>query len=333
MNTSAAEHTDCSCSHHDFDLNTFETLCSRILQLREARGIPPPPLQVSPIIAQQELMLSPRPQERTIHWAEQIFSLPLPSHTYFNHRYHSRSYGPYFPSGSVYTPPGAKILFKRSFDNDQVSITAFINPVNNAPYFQTRTLSSNNLLPFYSLRGAHALCISRDGSALQLKRWSRSEKCSKLWAVLSFPTWEEMVLFYCVFLVLKARNILTVSLHPEEYLLSRERRLFQAQIIDDDYKHSLIVYEDQLTKGIRLHAAVWEGELRMCPVWTAFVTQQSRNENWCTISRRDANVVRLRDVRLYVFCYKYRERNMRQNKTGDFELWFANEAGKFVSLC
>lgn len=42
------------------------------------------------------------------------------------------------------------------------------------------------------------------------------------------------------------------------------------QILDDGFKHSLIVYEDIATKGIRLHAAVWEGELRQCPVWTAF---------------------------------------------------------------
>lgn len=278
-------------------------------------------------------MLLPRPQDRNVHWAEQIFSLPLSSRTQYKHRYPSRSYGPYFPLGSVHTPPGVRILFKRSFDNDQMSITVFMNPVNNAPYLQTRTLISNNLLPLYSLRGAHELCICREGSALQLRRWSRSEKCSKLWAVLSFQTWEEMVLFHCVFLALKARNTLTVSIHPSEYVLSRERRLFQALIIDDDYKHSLVVYEDQQTKGIRLHAAVWEGELRRCPVWTAFVTHQSRTEKWCTSSRRNANVVRLRDVRLYVFCHKYREPNMRQNKAGDFELWFASDEGETVPFC
>lgn len=44
------------------------------------------------------------------------------------------------------------------------------------------------------------------------------------------------------------------------------------QIIDDDYQHSLIVYEDTRTQGMRLHAAVWNGELRTCPVWTAFGT-------------------------------------------------------------
>jgi hypothetical protein len=43
-----------------------------------------------------------------------------------------------------------------------------------------------------------------------------------------------------------------------------------SQIIDDGFKHSLIVYEDLQSRGLRLHAAVWEGELRQCPVWTAF---------------------------------------------------------------
>jgi hypothetical protein len=104
-----------------------------------------------------------------------------------------------------------------------------------------------------------------------------------------------MVLFYCTFVALKARNLLTVQIRPNEFQLHREKRLFQAydytrpssssvrnwlanggglasQIIDDGFKHSLIVYEDIQTRGLRLHAAVWEGELRQCPVWTAFGT-------------------------------------------------------------
>jgi hypothetical protein len=98
--------------------------------------------------------------------------------------------------------------------------------------------------------GAHELCIEREGSALQLKRWSRSEQCSKLWAALYFLTWEggrrsglamlssqsadgglEMVLFYCTFVALKARNLLTVQIHPNEFKLHREKRLFQAYVI------------------------------------------------------------------------------------------------------
>lgn len=104
-----------------------------------------------------------------------------------------------------------------------------------------------------------------------------------------------MVLFYCTFGSLKCFNLKTLQVNVDEYQVHGERRLFQAyvslptmnpypdcpfsnrgalsQIIDDGFKHSLIVYEDNKTKGIRLHAAVWEGELRQCPVWTAFGTQ------------------------------------------------------------
>lgn len=44
----------------------------------------------------------------------------------------------------------------------------------------------------FSLRGVHELCINREGSALQLKRWSQSERCGKPWALLCFLTWEGM---------------------------------------------------------------------------------------------------------------------------------------------
>ncbi|KAG7292320.1 hypothetical protein NEMBOFW57_002355 [Staphylotrichum longicolle] len=37
-----------------------------------------------------------------------------------------------------------------------------------------------------------------------------------------------MVLFYCTFVALKARNLLTVQIRPNEFQLHREKRLFQA---------------------------------------------------------------------------------------------------------
>ncbi|KAF9766462.1 hypothetical protein IL306_001141 [Fusarium sp. DS 682] len=90
-----------------------------------------------------------------------------------------------------------------------------------------------------------------------------------MWANLCFMTWEELVLLYCCFLSFKTRNSLTVQLAAEDLTLWGERKLFQA-IVDDGFMHSLIVYEDYMTKGLRLHAAVWDGDLRQCPVWTAF---------------------------------------------------------------
>ncbi|KAK1828195.1 hypothetical protein QBC39DRAFT_393293 [Podospora conica] len=307
----------------NFDLNVLEALRTRILALREKRGIPPPPVQSGALVRQELMALTIASQDPNSHWAEQIFSLPLPSRTALKHLKPSKACGPYFPWGHLNIPPDSRILFRRTLDNDKLSIVVFLSATDQCPYILLRAIQGGQ--PWFSLLGAHELCISREGSALQLKRWSRSEQCSKLWAALYFLTWEEMVLFYCTFVALKARNMLTIQIHPNEYKLQREKRLFQAQIIDDGYKHSLIVFEDLQTRGIRLHAAVWEGELRQCPVWTAFVTHQSQSPTW--ISRRSRHRVWLKDVQLYVFCKTYRQENMRQNKSGAFEIYFVSEEG------
>ncbi|KAK4155354.1 hypothetical protein C8A00DRAFT_13575 [Chaetomidium leptoderma] len=311
-----------------FDLNTLETLRTRILTLREQRGIPP--TAQAGTLVRQNLMSLAAVQDRNSHWAEQIFSLPLPSRTALKHLKPSKSYGPFYPWGHLTIPQDSKVLFRRPFDNDMISIVVFLSSVDQCPYFLMRSMQNN--APWYSLFGAHELCIEREGSALQLKRWSRSEQCSKLWVALYFLTWEEMVLFYCTFLALKARNLLTVQIHPNEFMLCREKRLFQAQIVDDGFKHSLIVYQDMQSRGLRLHAAVWEGELRQCPVWTAFVTHQSQSPTW--LSQRSRHRVWLKDIQLYVFCSTYRQENMRQNKSGAFEICFDREeaAKRFKEL-
>jgi hypothetical protein len=78
---------------------------------------------------------------------------------------------------------------------------------------------------------------------------------------------------------------------PGEFTIRGEKKLFQAYVLwplqpettrehgthtkcrritDDGFWHYLIVYQDIMTGGIRLEATVWDGELRLCPVWTAF---------------------------------------------------------------
>lgn len=59
-----------------------------------------------------------------------------------------------------------------------------------------------------------------------------------------------------------------------------------SRIVDDGYHHSLIVFQDRLTEGIRLHAAVWDGELVECPVWTIFVTP---HRHPCPLTTSGAN--------------------------------------------
>ncbi|KAJ0312058.1 hypothetical protein COL516b_001123 [Colletotrichum fioriniae] len=113
---------------------------------------------------------------------------------------------------------------------------------------------------------------------------------------------------------------------PREFKLGSESRLFQAQILDDGFKHSLIVYRDLVTQGLRLQASVWDGELKNCPVWTAFVTHQSASPTW--LVRKSDHRIWLKDVQLYVFCQQYHQQNQRKGTSaGVFEIDFVSEMG------
>lgn len=139
------------------------------------------------------------------------------------------------------------------------------------------------------------------------------------------------------------------------------------QIIDDGFEHSLSLIQDDRTGSLRLHAAVWNGELRRCPVWTAFsmlplfisslffpfsflpkpfpprivffifrpwkltqpqVTHQSESPKW--MDRRGSHRIILKDIKLYVFCGNY-EKNHQMRKNGGFEIYFVERKGMFFS--
>ncbi|KAF4839371.1 hypothetical protein CGCSCA4_v011429 [Colletotrichum siamense] len=307
----------------NFDLNGLESLRTRIIGLREARGLPTPSTQVGPVL-RPEVMILPTLQDPNAHWAEQIFSLPLPSRTALKHNRSSEARGQFVAWGQLNIPKETKMLFRRPFDDDRLCLMMYLNLVNQTPYILLRTFHQG--APWFSLRGTHELVIHREHSnALHLNRWSQVDRMPKLWAGLSFKTWEELVLFHCTFVSLKTRNALTVDMNAREFKLKGEERLFQAQIIDDGFKHSLIVYRDSGTKGLRLHAAVWEGELRQCPVWTAFVTHQSASPTW--LQRKSNHRVWLKDVQLYVFCHRYRQQNQRKGQAGAFEINFVSDEG------
>lgn len=82
----------------------------------------------------------------------------------------------------------------------------------------------------------------------------------------------EMVLFHQTFLSLKSRSPLTITINPSDYRLSGEKRVFWGKIVDDEFHHSLTVWQDEKCGGLRLVASVWSGELAKCPVWVAFGT-------------------------------------------------------------
>lgn len=123
------------------------------------------------------------------HWAEQIFSIPLSSRTALKQTTSSTSWGPHTPWGRhLAIPRDPKILFRRPFDNDRLALMVYISPLDQGSYLLLR--SFQNGAPWYALRGTHELCISREGGALQLRRWSTTAQCAKAWATLVFKTWE-----------------------------------------------------------------------------------------------------------------------------------------------
>ncbi|KAK8045503.1 hypothetical protein PG993_005527, partial [Apiospora rasikravindrae] len=260
----------------EFDLNGLETLRLRIFQLREARGIPPPsPIHQDHIIRQQKAMAfweqetSSRGtigQYAVVHLQDMPDELtPL--------SFFSRAYGPFRRLGAIDMLSDVKTLAKRyaenlgpfftplsTFDDDTVSVTFFLQGLEEIPTLMVRQIHSGE--PWAAIKGAHELCIKRDfDSRLTFTRWSVTERRIKPWAQLTFITWEEMVLFYCTFVCLKVRSPMFINIREEEYEIRKENKLFQAQIFDDGFDHCLKVYEDILTKRRRLHASVWEGGL------------------------------------------------------------------------
>ncbi|KAI0187335.1 hypothetical protein EV127DRAFT_149772 [Xylaria flabelliformis] len=305
----------------NFDVNAMEALRLRILQLRDARKIDPP----SPIrtdLVRRDTALDFWKQETDSHWAEAIFTQPLPSRREFRKRGKSDAFGPLDRMGHLNPfPDNVKILVKRTFDNDRVSVMVFLREADQLPFMLVRTRTAIGE-PWVSIRPIDSLTIEREStSVLHLTYWNPIERRKKAWASLSFLTWEELVLFYCTFVSLKARNEWARGLDSREFIIKREKRLFQAHIIDDGFDHCLVVIEDFHTKGRRLHVISRDGPLARCPVWTAFIPPDPP-EDW--LIHKAPHRIWLRDLQVYSFCDEYRPHHQRRGRMGAFQIKFAH---------
>ncbi|KAI1352217.1 hypothetical protein F5Y01DRAFT_96136 [Xylaria sp. FL0043] len=299
----------------NFDVNAMEALRIRILQLREARKIDPP----SPIrtdLIRRDTALDFWKQETA------IFTHPLPSRREFRKRGKSDAFGPLDRMGHLDPfPDDVTILVKRTFENDRVSIIVFLRHVDQLPFVLVRTRTPSGE-PWVSIRAIDNLTIERESSSvLYLTYWNHIEKRRKAWASLSFLTWEELVLFYCTFVGLKARNEWAHSLDWREFIIRKEKRLFQAQIIEDDFDNCLVVVEDFHTKGRRLHVMTRDGRLAKCPVWTAFIPPDPP-EDW--LIHKAPHRIWLRNLQVYSFCDEYRPHRQRRGRFGAFQIKFAH---------
>ena len=169
-------------------MNTLEEYQNHIMRLCKKQGIEPAVSSTALVGPKTQETLTY--QDKGLHWAEDIFSRPLSSRTPLKHLRFSECFGPW----SEVEIKQARILFQRSFDRDRLTIFAFIDPTNRSPYMVIRSLDTGSNVPLYSTRGVHELCIERDGNCLVIKRWSFSERCAKMWALLYFLTWEGKLL-------------------------------------------------------------------------------------------------------------------------------------------
>lgn len=165
----------------------LNVLRAQLMALRERQGLPAP--TQSPT---NELAVVPLAREKP-HWAGAVFAGPPSSHTDMREPLRSKAWGPFVPAGgpggiNARLPDVAGVLLRRSFDGDRLGLMIVLNAANGGPYFVLRVYAGGQQL--FSYRGIHEICVIQVGNSLRLKRWSHSTQGPKLWAVLSFVTWE-----------------------------------------------------------------------------------------------------------------------------------------------
>ncbi|TRX98924.1 hypothetical protein FHL15_000266 [Xylaria flabelliformis] len=186
----------------NFDVNAMEALRLRILQLRDARKIDPP----SPIrtdLVRRDTALDFWKQEtvrRVIAGLRNPIDLgriligpklysPSPCHPGENSENAANRMGHLNPF-----PDNVKILVKRTFDNDRVSVMVFLREADQLPFILVRTRTAIGE-PWVSIRPIDNLTIEREStSVLHLTYWNAIERRKKAWASLSFLTWEVTLL-------------------------------------------------------------------------------------------------------------------------------------------
>ncbi|KAI1324999.1 hypothetical protein F5Y16DRAFT_282973 [Xylariaceae sp. FL0255] len=309
----------------NFDLNRMESLHRRILRLRTARQIDPPTRMRTEEV-RIDTALDFLHRETDSHWAENIFTQPLPSRREFARRIKSDTYGEFQPMNSRIFNGDVKILVKRSFQNDSISVMIFQH-ADQVPHVLIRTQEPRNGVQWIWHYGIHELSIRRTpSSAVRIFNREQHTGRKRLWAKLGFATWEELVLFYNTFVCLKA-NSPYPQVDPREFTLAEETRVYHSEILDDHFHHQLNVIEDKETGGRRLQAVICDNSaVNGLPVWTAFIPSDIP-DNY--MKRKSDRKILLRDLQVYTFDPEYQPHHQRTRKYGDFLLHFRSSRAAY----
>ncbi|KAI9864323.1 MAG: hypothetical protein M1813_003243 [Trichoglossum hirsutum] len=200
-----------------------------------------------------------------------------------------------------------------TFDSD-LNVRLVWNRRDNRAKILCSTGGSTGPPIFQSVQPLSALRITRAGPCLQVLR----SGTVLLWANLKFKIYERMILFFCTFTALRAYGPADPMAEPSEFQLDGEIELYGGKIEDDGYLHALRLFRDVDSRAVRLQASVLNGEfgLKHTPIWTAFITKHVGSRSW--LKRVRPKVIRLKDLRQYIFSHDYAPRRER----GEFDLNF-----------
>ncbi|KAI9813717.1 MAG: hypothetical protein M1832_006090 [Thelocarpon impressellum] len=270
------------------------------------------------------------------HWALDLFDGRFPITPFVKSGLRSRCLGPHVEGAQQdlsmrynklvdmsVMPEPARLNWLREFDDGQVTTVFYHNPAD----LQTRLLilaagdgfgqpSKQICASLASLR------IHRERCCIQLYETDHATRTKRLWASLRFATYERLILFHCLFTVLKARVPAGPTTRPSDFVVEREIKGQSFEIKDDGFIHGLRIHKDRHSAGVRLEASVHRGELKGTPVWTAFVTDLV-GLPW--FAKRAKSKVRLTEIRPYVFCSEYRPPT---GERGELELRFESSEGE-----
>ncbi|MCJ1253273.1 hypothetical protein MMC24_001084 [Lignoscripta atroalba] len=202
------------------------------------------------------------------HWVPVVFEQSRPTTAFVTEGHVSSCFGEDMPGALSKLAQDYERLLELPFDNGALVVRLYIRSSDLRTRIHCKTTRSGrrtqSCLPISSLR------IVREHSNLQLCRSSRSGRSRELWATMRFPSYERMILLFCTFLALKSQDTANPIRLVEDHLLRGEKPLFAGfettvtlvnKIIDDNYVHALRLFRDEDSRGIRLQASIYRGEM------------------------------------------------------------------------
>ncbi|CEJ82643.1 hypothetical protein VHEMI02693 [[Torrubiella] hemipterigena] len=308
---------------HPFDAGPVEELYDYTLQLRIHQGIGGAVsnkyLPYSPLneIVQCYQEFDPK------HWAETCLKSPLPSRRRMLRTQRSKSLGEHYPFAYYRKTDAPKILWRKSFDNN-ISAMIFLNENDNNAHMQLRIVNKDQ--PLFATAPISLLGITREDSCVKLHTlgdgaWRSPQR---LWAVLSFDIWEELILFHAAFMSIKARHSFQTSMIPDDHF-KQESIIYQTYITEAGRIHNFVILEDKYTGDMRLLAINGQGNHQGAPAWIIFLTVRPEAP-W--IETLSSQAVCLLDVYVYTFSDRHVLDEGLYGPKRDFQIEFADSKSR-----